>query len=261
MRIFRTDPYRADAFQPWTAMGIATVRAADGSVAITGTTFRFGHARVALTARHCVTSDVAMVASFIDGSAYRVESVIEHPSADIAAMLLSGSDHHDDARVAFQELGSNVSLGQDFMSFGFPIEGPTFDVPPGTPTPRVFVGHFQRFFNYTSPAGYAYHAAELSIAAPAGYSGAPLFSSFAPATVTGIVTSNVESYAIADSITTIEEDGSTYREEARRVLSYGIALILSDVAEWLRAAVPWREWAGIEPPRSLVSRRSTGPIG
>ena len=125
------------------------------------------------------------------------------------------------------------------MTYGFPSEGPAPDSPV-SPTPRIFVGNFQRFFEYRSPAGYAYLAAELSGTAPSGLSGGPIFRQGAPQMLTGMVTANVESYAITDSLEEMREGGEVFRLESRRVISYGIGLLLGTVSDWLHEVIPER---------------------
>jgi hypothetical protein len=77
-----------------------------------------------------------------------------------------------------------------------------------------------------------------------GLSEGPLFRPGAPAMVTGLVTASAESYVITDSIEELREGGSVYRLESRKVITYGIALILSGVSDWLRETVPTRNGLG-----------------
>lgn len=85
------------------------------------------------------------------------------------------------------------------LAYGFPTEGP--DPSSGAaPVSRLFVGHYQRFSEYSSPPGYRYLAGEMSIPAPGGLSGGPVFRAEAPEMLTGMVTANHESYAITDSL-------------------------------------------------------------
>lgn len=55
----------------------------------------------------------------------------------------------------------------------------------------------------------------------------------APERLIAIVTTNVESYAIADSITEVDDNGKQYREESRRVISNGIAAMLTGPVPWI----------------------------
>ena len=60
----------------------------------------------------------------------------------------------------------------------------------------------------------------------------------------GIVTANIESFALTDSIEEIREGGETFRLESRRVLSYGLCLMLSTVSDWLQENIPLRDGLG-----------------
>jgi hypothetical protein len=62
--------------------------------------------------------------------------------------------------------------------------------------------------------------------------------------LTGMVTANIESYAIADSVEEMREGGNVLRVESRRVISYGVALLLSSVSEWLPEVTPERPGIG-----------------
>ena len=67
------------------------------------------------------------------------------------------------------------------MTCGFPTEGP-FDEAPAIPipVPRLFLGYYQRFFKYPETSRNRYLAGEMSIPAPGGLSGSPLFRPYAP---------------------------------------------------------------------------------
>ena len=62
--------------------------------------------------------------------------------------------------------------------------------------------------------------------------------------VLGVVTANLDSYAVTDSVLTVDDDGKQYREEARRVIRYGLAVMLSGVADWLNEIGPRRAGGG-----------------
>ena len=252
VRIARSDVYRPGAFEPSSAVGMLLAQAAGGWHPA-GTCFRFGHNRVVLTAGHSVDREshpgslaVRFLTELVD-----VERVIRHPTADLAALILAGSPAPGDVGRAFSDTSTNLSWGEEFLSFGYPVEGPPYGAPIGIPSARVFVGAYQRFFHYEPPTGHRYQAGEMSITAPEGLSGAPLFRRFSPSTVTGMVVANVEAYAIVDSVLQVEQDGSTYREEARRVLSYGVAVMLGVLKPWLRDEIDWVQVAGMEPPAGL----------
>jgi hypothetical protein len=238
------------------AVGVVLM-VAGSDAQMTGTCFGFRHDEIALTAAHCVPADpdVPLYVVGAGGSATRVVHVERHPDADIAALLtadpgslrgMAGTAQH-----AFWDGVSNWSIGEEFLAYGYPTEGPNpaslrSAAAPNhdTPVPRLFVGHFQRFFFYESPSGFKYEAGEMSIPAPGGLSGGPLFRRGAPPMVTGLVTANHDSYAITDSVEDVEDEGRTFRLESRRVISYGVALMLSGVAEWLNDLTPLRGSTG-----------------
>jgi trypsin-like peptidase len=215
---------------------------------VLGGCFRFRHEHMVFTAKHCVPTSEDLVTFFPRSRrAQRVTRVEGHPTADIALLVTeaqpsdSGSGHPTNA---FWDRVSNWRLGEEFMAFGYPVEGPSPEAPAGTPIARLFIGHYQRFFEYSSPSRDNYLVGEMSIPAPAGLSGSPLFRAGAPQMVTGMVTTNLESYAVTDSITEVRDGEKAYREEARKVIAYGLALILSNVSDWLRDVLPERDGLG-----------------
>lgn len=236
------------AFNPLAAVGAVIAESGDGTGVFSGTCFLFRHSHIVLTADHCVPA--AAEGLHLEFPVLRrvqhVEAVERHPSADIAALTTKrpgGDDGEGYPTEAFWDRVSNWGLAESYVTYGFPSEGPTPDAPNG-PTPRAFVGHFQRFFEYRSPGGYQYEAAELSGTAPSGLSGGPIFRQGAPQMLTGLVTANVESYAITDSQEEVREGGDVFRLESRRVISYGVGLLLSPVSDWLREVVPERAGMG-----------------
>lgn len=252
MRVARSDAYNPNAFEPSSAVALVGIHG-DGAFASTGSAFRFGHDRVLLTARHCIAPGHELAVRFLASEMTIVERVLEHPVADVAALVVRGQPDPSLTNRAFAEVSRSAYGGDEFVSYGFPTEGPTYHEVVGTPTPRVFTGHYQRFLDFVSVEGYRYRAGEMSIAAPSGLSGAPMFRRHNPSAITGLVTTNMDAYALIDSVLEKDELGRpTYREEARRVLSYGIALQVVDLREWIRDAIPWHEVGGIEPPRSLT---------
>jgi hypothetical protein len=257
VRIWSTEPYRPDSWEPAAAVGIVGTRLPDGDIAPTGSCFRFGHNHVVLTARHCIPVSQPVTRFLLRNVEEVVERVIEHPTADIAALLLRAAPDARHTSLAFSEVARSGWPGEPFMAFGFPIAGPYED--PGTgPFPRVLTGTHQRFYIYDRPP-YRYHAGEMSIPAPEGLSGAPLFWSHQRTGVSAMVTATVASYTVADSDETVEAPGQLHRTEARRVIAYGVSLILGDVVDWLRDAIPWQEHTGADVPRTLAMQRRVGP--
>ncbi len=109
------------------------------------------------------------------------------------------------------------------------------------PVGRLFKGHFQRTFGYDPPSGAPrYLAAELSIPAPAGFSGGPLAWAHDPDKLVAIVTTNHDSYALLDRFEEVEKSGNIYREKTSRVVSYGIAAMLVGLKPWIDEVVSSR---------------------
>lgn len=227
-------------FNPLAATGLLTAQE-DGPAEITGTCFLFRHDTIALTAAHCIPQNgVNLAAHFpLLGRTDSVTEVRRHPNADIAVLFLGKQPDQYPPRPehAFWDRVSNWHLGEDFIAYGYPSEGPSFTSENG-PTPRLFKGYYQRFFHHNAPQGGQYLAGEMSIPAPGGLSGGPIFRPGAHTMLTGIVTANNDSYAITDSIEEVTDEGKIFRLESRRVITYGTALMLSGVTDWLRGEVP-----------------------
>jgi len=236
------------AFSPLAAVGAVTAVTADGVATFCGTCFLFRHTHVALTANHCVPESAHSLRLELPSfpRLQHVERVERHPTADLAVVFTTSQGDDEGTGYpegAFWDCVSNLGLAEQYITYGFPTEGPAPDSH-GFPTARVFVGHFQRFFNYTSPSGYRYAAMELSGTAPSGLSGGPIFRQGAPQMLTGMVTANIESYAVTDSIEELRDGGDVYRLESRRVISFGVGLQLAPLCDWLREVVPERPGMG-----------------
>ena len=108
----------------------------------------------------------------------------------------------------FWDSVASQGLGDDYAAFGYP-EDVAADTP--GPTPRLFTGHFQRFFDHSSYAGYNYRAGEMSLPAPAGLSGGPVFRRQAPVMVMGLVAENFESSTTLHAVEEITEEGRERR--------------------------------------------------
>ena len=214
-----------------------------------GSACLFRHDHIALTAGHCVpesTDAIHLEVPYLS-RLQEVRQVIRHPQADIAILICDenvGASRDGVPDHAFWDRVSNWNLTEEFLAYGYPVEGPSPDRISNQPTARAFVGHLQRFFRYSSPAGYTYTAGEMSIPSPSGLSGGPVFRRGAQSMLLGIVTANIESFALTDSIEEIREGGETFRLESRRVLSYGLCLMLSTVSDWLQENIPLRDGLG-----------------
>jgi hypothetical protein len=206
-----------------------------------GTCFGFRHPDYYLTAAHCVVDAgprevlVSQSVPTSTGSTIRLAEVVEtkrHDHADIAVLRVG--DKAGAITAPFSgHLVSNHALGEDFMAYGYPesVYGPD----KRRPTRRLFKGHYQRFFGHQSHLGYRYYAAELSVACPAGLSGGPLFRPGAHSVVVAMATENIESTTGADFEE--EKDGGV-TTVYRRVLAYGIAVMLEPLRDWLASAIP-----------------------
>jgi S1-C subfamily serine protease len=233
-------------FDPLSATGLVLADFAGVKPRITGTCFLLRYEHYAITAAHCVPAEATSLTVALPRQqrAMPVTSITRHPTADVA--LLSGEPSVTEKREGYPERSfwdcpSNWALGEQFMAYGFPEE--TNSEGPIQATPRLFVGHYQRFFEFNSPSNFRYTAGEMSVPAPAGLSGGPVFRPNAPMIITGLVTTNYDSFTITDSVDEILDDGTKYKAESRRIVSYGIALMLSAVKPWLKDLIPDRQGA------------------
>jgi hypothetical protein len=103
---------------------------------------------------------------------------------------------------------------------------------------RLFTGNYQRFFRHRDLEEREYDAGEMSIPAPAGLSGGPVFRPGAPTMLTGVVTANFDSYTGLEAHDEEDNDGRKRTVQYRRVISYGIALRLAKFSEWLDENIP-----------------------
>jgi hypothetical protein len=167
-----------------------------------------------------------------------VVEVIRHDTADLALLrILPPADESKRPEDAFWDFVSNLSLGEEFIAYGFPTQGPgMLQAGPG-PTARLFRGHYQRYLDFDS-GRYQYLAGEMSIPAPIGLSGGPLFRDGAMVMLTGIVTASTDNYSIVDSVEIVDSQGVPTTHENRRIISYGIALMLYPFADWINEVAP-----------------------
>jgi hypothetical protein len=203
-----------------------------------GTCFSFRHRTHLLTAAHCIgrlaSKEIGIVLpNAISIGTYRVESVVRHPTADLAVLVVPETDLP--SIDSFGSFGAHW-LGLEFMAYGFPED--VFGDTPLRPTERVFRGSIQRFMKYESYQAYKYDALEMSIGAPAGLSGGPLFISHSPWLIIGLVTENLRSTTFLQSVQEIQEGGSIYKESIHETINYGVALRLESQAEFLNQHIP-----------------------
>jgi Trypsin-like peptidase domain len=242
-------------FNPIQAVATIWGREIEDSPVFLGSCFAFRSQRAFLTAAHCVGDVKSSQLAVVNVGENRkviwrpVSNVERHPSADIAVIrTLPMTDAErevigeresstEDRTEPFWRHVSNYGIGEDFHAFGFPEN--IFGDEQRAPTPRLFKGHFQRFMEYESRhLPYQYFAAEMSIPAPAGLSGGPLFRPGAPPMVTALVTENLQSTTFLDQIETIVSGNATHVTKYEQVISYGVALMLDRVADWLDDHAP-----------------------
>jgi hypothetical protein len=221
-----------------------------------------------VTASHCVgklgAADVGVLLPGLSAT-IRAERLIRHGSADICIVRLPNFDR--EPAEPFWGVVGNYTLGEEFHAFGWPEEilGDT------RPTPRLFTGHFQRFIpKHRSHLGFRYRAGELSIPCPGGLSGGPLFRPEAPQMLTGMVTENLEAWTLLDSVEEVQDNGRLYKLESRRVLTYGLALMLDQALIGWTSTYPHALLGKSLAPSAEVTSRarrtsslisSMGPVG
>jgi len=88
-----------------------------------------------------------------------------------------------------------------------------------------------------SHQGYQFMAGELSIPVPLGLSGGPLFIPSDHNRVSAVAVENHESYTLAEGFEEERSDGNVQRVEHRRIVQYGIAVLLPHVTDWLEARI------------------------
>lgn len=204
-----------------------------------------------VTAAHCVDGvppEELGVETPVGGIVSRVSWVRAHETADIAVLALSGfligGETHP-----FWGVVSNWSLGEEFMAYGYPAD--VLGREPDQPTERLFRGYYQRFMRHRGHLGYAYLAAELSIPSPAGLSGGPLFRPQAHPMLVAMATENLQSTTYLEEVEIEDQPGHRTERRFERVIQYGVALLLSDLSEWLEGFIPPRDSSDlIKGPRT-----------
>ncbi len=204
-----------------------------------GTCFAFRQPTHFLTAAHCVgnlrAEDIAIACKASLEEVCLIQRIEKHPRADLALLVLSSAKEGIEP---FWDCVGNFMLGEEFFAYGFPADD--IGVEAGNIVERLFKGYFQRFFRYKSFLGYEYLAGELNISCPAGLSGGPMFRPGAFPMLTGLVVENIESATILDSVIEIQDNGTRYKEEQKKVINYGICVMLDPIKEWLDSMIPPR---------------------
>lgn len=180
-------------------------------------------------------------ASRLTIEATRVET---HPSADLAVVIAGGGIHIDGHPVQPFETIESVRFGSDFWAFGYPIDHAR-GAPEPNPTPRLFKGHVQRLLSYSAPP-FHYDAAEISMPAPRGLSGGPMFNPYNHGQLFGVVVANEQSYTSIESSEIELAPNQLLEREVREVVSYGVAVRLADYEPWIDEQLDaqrarWRE--------------------
>ena len=237
-------------FGPVTAIRAVGVfaREQDDKADWLGTAFAFRDGSHYLTASHCVPDGLpsgltVSLPSGVAGMGFvgHVRSFVRHPIADLAVLMVEGDPPGsiEDAAEPFRTVGfAGQEMAEEFLAFGYPMSrepAPTF---PGIgPTMRVFVGHYQRTFLYRE-GGYEFEAAELSIPAPEGLSGAPVFNRERRSEVQAVVSWNHEERTERVREETITAPGHKQTLAVDSIVSYGIAVLLDPLRDWLDEHVP-----------------------
>lgn len=219
------------------ATGIVAHRSNESGWSFLGSAACFRQRATALTAAHCVPEGAEEALFLVlNGKPYPATEVVRHEKSDVAALTARvGEEDEFLQHHVFDGVSSGLIEGGDFNAYGYLSEGPMTGP---KLVGRYLKGNFQRYFGYISPQGHDYFAGELSVPAPSGLSGGPVVYPHDSKNLAGIVTSNVESYAILDQVEEAREDGRTTKYESRRVLSYGLCAMLSGLNEWLDDQVP-----------------------
>jgi hypothetical protein len=238
---------RSSGFNPLNAVGLLW-HIAD-QPRFLGSCFALRWGNYFVTASHCVGDlSAEQIGVMLPGLAptNRADAVMRHDTADITVVRLAPFEV--EPAEPFWGVAENAKLGETFHAFGWPEE---FGGDEG-PTPRLFAGHYQRFVpRYRSHMGYEYRAGEMSIPFPGGLTGGPIFRQDAGRVLTGMAVENVEAETVLDSVVDVQEDGSRYTEISRKILTYGIAVMLNGVAKWLDDCIP---------PRSFKESSESSPF-
>lgn len=230
-----TDVPRVE-YNPSQPTGLLTLRSEGGTLEPLGTCFAFRHRCCLLTAAHCLPSSSRGVGVVFGGAkAPRPAIAIEkHPTVDLALVRLA--PHANDSSLVFTGVDTH-SVGEEICALGFPVNDPGEQ---DLTTPRFFRGYTHRTMRFTSQlTRQTYLAGELSFSPPRGLSGAAVYRHHRFPLVQGLVTEHHESYAE----TTPHEEQRTIvnnietRIIYRRVVGFGIALLLTEVADWLHEVV------------------------
>ncbi len=207
--------------------------------AFLGSCFVFRYPTTLLTANHCVegysADDLELALPYSNTQkSFIIAEVVKHPEADIA-VINAPQISENDITWPQTKIFNDYALGQEFFTCGYP-QSFSQEVP--QPTPRVFKGHIQRFFNHKSHLGYSYLGAELSIGCPGGLSGAGVFNHKYHGRLFGLITENIKTTTELESVREVEENGTVFKENYHNIINYGVALWLPSISDWIDATIP-----------------------
>lgn len=217
------------------------VQGHDGQIKFAGTAFGVERPGLVLTAAHVVQNATPdrlhlEIARSTNASGTRFRnprSVTVHPSADIALLTFDEVDAipHFELAKPPEEIGE-FHLGTEVLSYGYPrrVESPSRV----SLEARLLTGHIQRAFRHQR-AGLRYGAYELSFPSVDGQSGSPVLLSNDVTSAVAMITDNFESAILVDQYEEHDAQGRLEKHTINKVVTYGVALALWRVADWIQS--------------------------
>ncbi len=205
--------------------------------AILGTCFAFRRSTVFLTAHHVIKDHdpATLGVSFLTTPGLRaVTRVHPHQNADVA--ILEAGDPETGPIEPATDILKDIHLGETFAAFGFPSDL-VFGQAGGSPH-RMLLGHYQRFMDFRSIWGYRYVAGEMNVPSPTGMSGAPLVRPENPRFVSGLAAESIDVESLPSLVSETTIGGITERITEKRMISYGVAVMLGNLIEWINERIP-----------------------
>lgn len=220
------------------AVAIVAHIAENGEVGVLGTCFAYRHPTRFLTAHHVIRErEPSTLRIFFSGGlslVLPVTAIHPHANADIAILEINDTGSLSGI-VPYSGILTGIHFGEDYGAFGFPED--LFNEHAGGSPHRLISGYYQRFFDFER-AGYRYRAGELASAAPAGMSGGPVFRFVQPTMLTGVVTGNIETSTWPEMLEEKTREGEIERTTQRRIVQYGIAVMLEPLVPWINEHIP-----------------------
>jgi Trypsin-like peptidase domain len=201
-----------------------------------GTCFAYREPWFFLTAAHCIegfaAEDLGVDAPGKSGTGHPIREVNVLDGVDLAVLRAPDRGAWMSSVDPYRDIQHEYEIAQDFVSFGFPAE--TVETRANQPVAQIFKGHFvQLLLQFADPWGRSYVASEMSIPAPEGLSGAPVYSPAQPYVVTAMVTGEKSTFTIPERVEEEAGPGQVRVTEVRRQISYGVALMLHPYAAWI----------------------------